>query len=506
MVPNVVAFAGFGALVLALEIQVRLVEEPCLEQCTGRPTSATRRGPGASRRAWVVWVTSSDSALDSTGMRRGSIAVRLAPLLAAGALALHKLNGARRWRRVRRPRALLPSARCRARHRAAGTACARFARELWQASHGRLAPAAPPSFPTLWIAAAGALLATFALQEWIEGWITRGIPRRSRHALAHIGWTTPTLAAGLGCVIALLVRGTRSADGTAGPAAFARRTAPRALRGRWAPLPSPFSFPTFRAGRQPGRPRATGRLLRLVTCTYEGGMQHGPHRPDQHARVLHSHDSLAARRRDGAGPPVGVQQGRLGHAARDPGGRAGRRPVSTIPVSKVRPRPGKVLVEVLQVLPAHHRLVGQGSCSTGGRGARRGSRSRARRPTRSCSRGGSSAAGASSASGSTSPSGRASQARPRRRCDMKRKSAISGSLVGGALAIAALAALPAERRRARDRVAVPAPDQPAHGRPHAVRAAGAQRARHQGHVQGVAVRPGAAPGGDLRAAGRPTGR
>jgi protein-S-isoprenylcysteine O-methyltransferase Ste14 len=35
MVPNVVAFAGFGALVLALEIQVRLVEEPYLRRTHG---------------------------------------------------------------------------------------------------------------------------------------------------------------------------------------------------------------------------------------------------------------------------------------------------------------------------------------------------------------------------------------------------------------------------------------------------------------------------------------
>jgi protein-S-isoprenylcysteine O-methyltransferase Ste14 len=36
MVPNVVAFAGFAALVLALEIQVRLVEEPYLRAAHGQ--------------------------------------------------------------------------------------------------------------------------------------------------------------------------------------------------------------------------------------------------------------------------------------------------------------------------------------------------------------------------------------------------------------------------------------------------------------------------------------
>ncbi len=36
MVPNVVALAGFAALVLALEIQVRLVEEPYLRRVHGQ--------------------------------------------------------------------------------------------------------------------------------------------------------------------------------------------------------------------------------------------------------------------------------------------------------------------------------------------------------------------------------------------------------------------------------------------------------------------------------------
>jgi protein-S-isoprenylcysteine O-methyltransferase Ste14 len=35
MVPNVVAFAGLAALALALEIQVRLVEEPYLRKAHG---------------------------------------------------------------------------------------------------------------------------------------------------------------------------------------------------------------------------------------------------------------------------------------------------------------------------------------------------------------------------------------------------------------------------------------------------------------------------------------
>jgi protein-S-isoprenylcysteine O-methyltransferase Ste14 len=54
MVPNVVAFAGFAALVLALEIQVRLVEEPYLRATHGQAYAsyAARTGrfaPGVGR-------------------------------------------------------------------------------------------------------------------------------------------------------------------------------------------------------------------------------------------------------------------------------------------------------------------------------------------------------------------------------------------------------------------------------------------------------------------------
>ena len=54
MVPNVVALAGFAALVLALEIQVRLVEEPYLRESHGQAYAsyAARTGrfaPGVGR-------------------------------------------------------------------------------------------------------------------------------------------------------------------------------------------------------------------------------------------------------------------------------------------------------------------------------------------------------------------------------------------------------------------------------------------------------------------------
>ena len=182
--------------------------------------------------------------------------MRLAPLLAAGALALHKLNGlAGADALAGHGHSYLPLAAALVTVLLVLT-CARFARELWQASHGRLTAADTPSFAALWMVAAGALLATFALQEWIEGWITPGHPATVGHALAHIGWTTPALAAALGCLVALLVRGSRSAIELLAQRHRRRTPAPRARRGKWAPLPA-VELPRVsvlganRAGRAP---------------------------------------------------------------------------------------------------------------------------------------------------------------------------------------------------------------------------------------------------------------
>ena len=189
-------------------------------------------------------------------MRRESIAVRLAPLLAAGALALHKLNGlAGADALAGHGHSYLPLTAALVTVLLTLT-CARFARELWRASHGRLTAAATPSFTTMWVVAAAALLATFSLQEWIEGWITPGHPSTLSHALSHIGWTTPVLAVGIGCVIALLVRGSRSAIELLARRHRLRRRTPRPRRGRWAALPA-VQLPRLsvlaanRAGRAP---------------------------------------------------------------------------------------------------------------------------------------------------------------------------------------------------------------------------------------------------------------
>jgi hypothetical protein len=181
--------------------------------------------------------------------------VRLAPLLAAGALLLHKLNGlAGGGTMAGHGHSYLPLVAALVTVLLVLT-CARFARELWQASRGRVQAFASPSFGNLWLIASTGLLSTFALQEWIEGWITPGHPATLSHALAHIGWLGPVVAVALGALIALLVRGSRAAIELLARRHTARR-ALRADRGRWAPTPPRFAprlavLARNRAGRAP---------------------------------------------------------------------------------------------------------------------------------------------------------------------------------------------------------------------------------------------------------------
>jgi hypothetical protein len=162
--------------------------------------------------------------------------VRLAPLLAAGALLLHKLDGLVGGDALAgHGHSYMPLAAALVTVLLV-LSCVRFARELWHASRGRVEAVTRPSFATLWLIASAALLSTFALQEWIEGWITPGHPATVSHALAHIGWQGPVLAVVLGAVIALLVRGSRAAIALLARRHAARRPL-RAVRGRWTSAP-----------------------------------------------------------------------------------------------------------------------------------------------------------------------------------------------------------------------------------------------------------------------------
>ena len=119
-------------------------------------------------------------------------------------------------------------------------ACAGFARELWHASRGRVAAAPQPSFAALWLLASVAILSTFALQEWIEGWMAAGHSASLSHALAHIGWLGLLLSTGLGALAAALLRGADAAVNLVAKRHASRR--PRPVSGRGIPLPSP-EFP-----------------------------------------------------------------------------------------------------------------------------------------------------------------------------------------------------------------------------------------------------------------------
>jgi hypothetical protein len=188
-------------------------------------------------------------------MRQGRVAARLAPLLAVGTLVLHKIDAvARAGAMAGHGHSYMPLAAALVTVLLALT-CARYARELWQASRGRVTEMPQPSLRRLWLVASAALLTTFGLQEWIEGWVTPGHPGTISHALSHIGWLAPLLAVAIGGVIAAILRATQRAIVLLARRHAARRT-PRAERGRWALIPPPIipRLPVLagnRAGRAP---------------------------------------------------------------------------------------------------------------------------------------------------------------------------------------------------------------------------------------------------------------
>jgi hypothetical protein len=181
--------------------------------------------------------------------------VRLAPLLAVGALVLHKIDAvARGGAMAEHGHSYLPLAAALVTVLLALT-CGRYARELWQASRGRVTDMSQPSLRRLWLVASAALLTTFGLQEWIEGWVTPGHPGTIAHALSHIGWMGPLLAVAIGGAIALILQASQSAIVLLARRHAVRRT-PRAERGRWGLRPPPI-MPRLavlagnRAGRAP---------------------------------------------------------------------------------------------------------------------------------------------------------------------------------------------------------------------------------------------------------------
>jgi hypothetical protein len=108
-----------------------------------------------------------------------------------------------------------------------------FATVLARLSRGAVDPA--PRFRRLWAGASASLLAVYCAQETIEALLTSAHPS----LLAHDGWLAIPLAAGVGLLIALLMRG--AAEATALTAARAPWHAPapiapmEALLPPWAP-------------------------------------------------------------------------------------------------------------------------------------------------------------------------------------------------------------------------------------------------------------------------------
>ena len=172
---------------------------------------------------------------------RGKWGLRAVALLAAGALSLHELSY---W--------LVDGVSGVGGHRhsyiplAAGLvtillllACASFVRTLVYATRGIEDEGHPPSFRVLWPLLTAALLGVFSLQEWVEGWVTPGHPAGVGHVASHIGPAGLAVAVAIASLIALLLRGARSAV-----AAIARRhLAPRPRRR--APVATPPLRPIF---------------------------------------------------------------------------------------------------------------------------------------------------------------------------------------------------------------------------------------------------------------------
>ncbi len=179
--------------------------------------------------------------------------MRLAPLLAAGALVLHKLTGLANGEVVAgHGHSYLPLAAAVVTVLLA-LSCLRYGHELWEASRGRLSGTRPPSFAALWLIASAALLSTFALQEWIEGWVTPGHRATLALALAHFGLLGPVVGVALVEVVALALRASNTAIVLLARRHLARRI-PRANRGRWAPAsPPPAPRLPVLAGNRAGR-------------------------------------------------------------------------------------------------------------------------------------------------------------------------------------------------------------------------------------------------------------
>jgi hypothetical protein len=143
----------------------------------------------------------------------GDARLRFAGLLAAGSLAVHQLRYAAGYG-SNSSRALAEQG-----HGYLGDAGAVAAVLLALAVgsflgavvRARRAEARQPRLRSLWLAASGALSAIYAAQELIEGTLAQGHPAGLTGVVAHGGWLAFAIAAAVGALIALAMRGADAA-------------------------------------------------------------------------------------------------------------------------------------------------------------------------------------------------------------------------------------------------------------------------------------------------------
>jgi hypothetical protein len=151
---------------------------------------------------------------------RGDTRLRFAGLLGAGSLAVHQLRYAAGYG-GESSRALADQG-----HGylgAAGAVIALLLAVALGAFLGSLLRRRPPGagqprFGRLWLAAAGSLSAIYAGQELIEGALSSGHPEGVAGVVAGGGWTAFAIAALVGALIALAMRGADAVLGTTRPA------------------------------------------------------------------------------------------------------------------------------------------------------------------------------------------------------------------------------------------------------------------------------------------------
>jgi hypothetical protein len=103
------------------------------------------------------------------------------------------------------------------------TACLGFALSLIRAWRGYGDQPARPSLTRTWLSASAALSTVYAGQEWLEGLLAVGHPTGLSGIVAHGGWTAFLIAFVVAALVALLLRGTCAAIAFAAGRARTRR-------------------------------------------------------------------------------------------------------------------------------------------------------------------------------------------------------------------------------------------------------------------------------------------